>query len=303
MRKAFPSAVEEVLAVDPPTHLFHYTSPPGLIGIVSSKKIWATHASFMNDTKELHHAIDYAKNAIFNRLNNIYQAQYTDEQKKLLQEMDKNIYVANRQIFLFSLSAQRDLLSQWRAYCPPGGGYAIGFPTVQLRNMAIEQGFYLAPCVYDHVPQYKIVQQIIEKHLTHFNSERKQNPLKQFDEIVQPIVQAFAEDIAYFGPILKHPAFREEHEWRLVSSPLHVGHAKVQFRANANSVVPFYEFDLVNGKYPTLTDGRDMNASIGVVVGPTTDMPAAEYAVQCLMQKNIGLGCWHSVSSAPYRGV
>jgi hypothetical protein len=32
--------------------LFHYTTASGLIGIIETKSLWATHASFLNDTTE-----------------------------------------------------------------------------------------------------------------------------------------------------------------------------------------------------------------------------------------------------------
>jgi hypothetical protein len=38
--------------IDPDHSLFHYTTATGLVGIVESKTLWATHASFLNDTAE-----------------------------------------------------------------------------------------------------------------------------------------------------------------------------------------------------------------------------------------------------------
>lgn len=35
-----------------PDNLFHFSTPPGLIGIVSSGALWATDLSFMNDSTE-----------------------------------------------------------------------------------------------------------------------------------------------------------------------------------------------------------------------------------------------------------
>jgi hypothetical protein len=52
-----------------------------------------------------------------------------------------------------SFTEQPDLLSQWRGYCPPGGGYALGFRTSSLEACLHKQGFVLVRCVYNRSDQ------------------------------------------------------------------------------------------------------------------------------------------------------
>jgi len=40
----------------------HYTTEQGLAGILSSKKLWATHWRFLNDFSEMQHGIDIINN-------------------------------------------------------------------------------------------------------------------------------------------------------------------------------------------------------------------------------------------------
>ena len=54
----------KVLKTRPPTILFHYTTPTGLLGISSSKKIWATDIRFLNDKKEFQHSLDITHSLI-----------------------------------------------------------------------------------------------------------------------------------------------------------------------------------------------------------------------------------------------
>jgi len=61
--------VDQVISTPPPTHLYHYTSSVGLIGICSTKRIWASGAAFLNDAKEQLFAFELAQNALDNRLN------------------------------------------------------------------------------------------------------------------------------------------------------------------------------------------------------------------------------------------
>ena len=54
----------------------------------------------------------------------------------------KNIYVA-------SFTANPDLLSQWRGYCPNGAGFCLGFSCQNLAGFSAENEFRLAECIYD----------------------------------------------------------------------------------------------------------------------------------------------------------
>ncbi len=147
--------IDSLLARVPPVHLFHYTSPDGLIGILKSMTLWATHPSFMNDRKEQLHAVEIAQNALYNYSKNQYASMYSDEEHALFESLSANIHATNRQIYTVSLTAQGDLLQQWLAYCPRSGGYALGLPSYHLRVVGEEQGFYLTPCIYENVDQYR----------------------------------------------------------------------------------------------------------------------------------------------------
>jgi len=50
------TAVEEQINKAIPKTLWHYTSFNALVGIVTSKKIWATEYRFLNDREEFLHA-------------------------------------------------------------------------------------------------------------------------------------------------------------------------------------------------------------------------------------------------------
>ena len=50
--------VSQLLAIDVPDLLFHYTTAVGLMGIIGSGKIWTTKIQYMNDNSELQLAFD-----------------------------------------------------------------------------------------------------------------------------------------------------------------------------------------------------------------------------------------------------
>ena len=44
--------------------IYHYTDLNGLLGIVGSNSLWATHFSFLNDSNELIHGMNCLENAL-----------------------------------------------------------------------------------------------------------------------------------------------------------------------------------------------------------------------------------------------
>lgn len=115
--------VDWILSAEAPKRLFHYTSPAGLIGIANSKRLFATHVRFLNDAKELGHAVDVARLVVENHLgSSAYAGAYNADEKDVLRQIGRYAGAASADIYVASLTEERDLLSQWRAYCPAPGG-------------------------------------------------------------------------------------------------------------------------------------------------------------------------------------
>ena len=91
--------------------------------------------------------------------------------------------------FVASFSENGDQLSQWRAYCPKGNGFSIGFRYSDLSYLLKTTGFRLVKCIYGsggagdtypgindvHGPnaEKENVHQAIWKSRTHLESRRK----------------------------------------------------------------------------------------------------------------------------------
>jgi len=108
-------------AEDAPKTLYHYTSLEALQSIVKSKKLRASNIRFLNDMSET---------LIFRQdvLEVLRQRANGGERAQALAELIDHIESRPLQsLFVASFSEKGDLLSQWRAYCPPGLGVSIGF--------------------------------------------------------------------------------------------------------------------------------------------------------------------------------
>ena len=277
----------------PPSHLWHYTSADGLISILKSRQIWASHIAFLNDTTEIEHAVDYAKHAVSNRLN---QKDLSPEDRRTLEEMASACGSAAKRYYVASFSEDQDLLSQWRAYCPSGGGYSLGLSSEHLMAVALDQDFLLAPCIYDHESQYRIMREFAESFLGIYRS-RTRNTEDQV-KLRATIAWEFAQHVTRFGPTLKHPTFREEREWRLISPMLQEPHQQLDFRGTPNRVVPFCRFRLATESHPDLV--RPGPNQLTVIVGPTSDRDSSGMAIQFLMTTLFGTSRFGS-SGIPFR--
>src|SRR5436189_200043 len=79
--------LEEVLSHRPDRTLYHYTNQAGLLGIIRSRQIWATHTQYLNDTREFLHAVQMMSHEL-----TVSRAAHGDESvRDVLEAMDKGL--------------------------------------------------------------------------------------------------------------------------------------------------------------------------------------------------------------------
>jgi hypothetical protein len=202
--------------------IYHYTTISGLIGIITSRELWASDCRFLNDGTEL----SYARNIFF------------AEVKKLkLAPVDGGGYMIpggslkHFLVFVACFCEDGDLLSQWRGY-GTDQGYALGFDTTQLQALNLGE---VGPVHYG-----------ITNPSEYFAQE--------LDSATQPTAHPGVAEWHASQWILprlarvKHPGFAEEHEWRLLkqvwSYELKAEDTTIRFRPSpmgpiAYVVIPF----------------------------------------------------------------
>lgn len=299
----------ELLNREAPTHLFHYTGPAGVIGILQSRKLWAGRPADMNDATEQLLAQEFAESEL-RRLDfptgsfGEGMVEYALERLRLRQP----VLLGMSRAYTVSLSSEGDALEQWRAYCPRSGGVALGFRSEHLRAVAGDQGYLLAPCVYDTETQVALVHQIVKHHLILWN-ERRALELPR-EGISSHLVHDFINDLERFAPLIKHGTFSAEREWRLISP--HWSEARdVQYRhiAGPTGIKVFLEFALVTDAHPEMLPGRPYAAgrfhpdqqAFFPVIGPSTDPAGMEEAIHTLVPEEFGWLTMVGKTESPYR--
>jgi hypothetical protein len=271
-----------------PDVLYHYTTTEGLLGIVQSRTLWATNAEFLNDAQELR----------FGR-REIYQALMAEADRLSPAGRESGDALGSRATVMRSAAAQLDvrgqyhvvyvacfceegdLLSQWRAY-GSAGGYAVGFRVADLRSAEPAEAGRSGGVVASPVNLVQV----------RYGDDAREDAVAQVlrtiapDPVGHPGTQGYVRAQTIVLPALagiKHPAFREEREWRLV---LVTDQHEPSFRSGALGVAPY-----ISLRYPTV-------AAADVVVGPGREQRLREQGVKLLVGENVSVRS----SAAPFRG-
>jgi hypothetical protein len=274
-----------------PPLLFHYTDSNGLLGIVRSRMLWATHAQFLNDESELRYPRDLMA-TLATRLRREHEG---DAAATVVLDLVDLLTTEGRppDTFVASFCENGDLLSQWRGYGGVGGGYAIGMSREQLFELARFQDYQLIRLMYGEVEQEAQLETAMRDAI------QMARELFADDEFTENMPLMF--EIAFTAAMLsiKNLHFREEAEWRLARSVWFPGVESAQrtvLRTHGALIVPYEEFALSN------PPGSDDVPIIEIVVGPTPHPDLAESGVRHLLDRNNLEHVLIRNSAIPFRG-
>ncbi len=227
----------------PQGQLYHYTTLTGLLGIITTRTLWASDIRYMNDSAELKHSADLIKAEVQQRI-----AQRPEKAGLLGQFVE---WVTHRitnghMLFGASFRSHGNLLSQWRGYSTHGKGVSLGFSKEYILQCAEKQHFKIGKCIYNPERQLQLIKEVVDAVEAEAEEyEREQKGAKLLDEIYRPVFEKMEIDLLKIAAVLKHPSFREEEEWRVVS-PVYTSYtdSPILFREANAMLVPYIEFDL-----------------------------------------------------------
>ena len=276
------NAIDRLRSQTPTTTLYHYTSAAGLLGIVESKSLWASGIHYLNDISEYRYAGSIARDFAARSLNADPDHAWRESFLELLDAT--NVILAQTMVFVASLSEAGDRMSQWRGYCPTGGGFSIGFSPQLIHQLATRQGYDLVKCEYDVKEQTAICEELISEGCR----AAKEYELKEtFRREPAGLWRGLYKPLQRFAPALKNPSFAEEQEWRLVG-PFFAPDGGVRFRPGKYGPIPYREFALVNRLLNSPGTSRLQIEEL--IVGPNPDPDQALNAVEFLFMAH-GVDC------------
>jgi hypothetical protein len=302
--------------------VYHYTTLDGLLGILQTKTLWATHCKFLNDYSEIvlfkdklvSLSLPYVREA-YEKL--IKQSPYVEQEisqagglSHVIQH-DTEVFVnaqyeaTGDDIYIFSFCGQHKdprvnsngLLSQWRGY-GTGGGLALVFNTQKLEEMLeieVKKFEYnvmnLSDVIYSD-NENKLKEELSEDLSIIGNAVKavfdKQKLIEKgkLAEAYRPFVNCISR--------YKHYGFSEENEVRLVALPTVIDQEYLKLAGKDEVVKPEKERKLRNKNgqlvpYIELLNSTDIELPVErIIVGPHKEKEARAAALR-VMLKNTGI--------------
>ena len=293
----------------PKDYLYHYTSGTGLIGILSGKKVRMGATDYLNDQQEMKH--------FFRVVQRVAQrmVEQADDMRNSVDVLEKIVAdpLDNLPLcYVASFTEHSDQLSQWRAYCPDSGGYAIGIPARYLDNLVEEMfkgrfvdtpygkfieeraqkdmrenlnsKYIFIKCIYEPDLQERIAEETLKFAMS--NSDVIYVPDEDSsDDNATAAYKNIMRLLSRISTIFKYPSFAEEAEWRIIS-PLFVPHDLLGFVETKQGLKMYADFDLNPTEDGLKHATSEENTHVKVVCGPTPNMKASKRAAERLLVSN-----------------
>jgi hypothetical protein len=194
-------------------------------------------------------------------------------------------------IYVVSLSEKWNDLKQWSSYTPFGKGVCLTFRPETIRKIAKNSECRLAKCVYAKEEKEARAHFVIKKTVESWRNGLAPQSSGPKDKTFYPLFELLKGNFLTVFATLKHGAFKQEKEWRLISQ--YIGNdqdPRLCFRAGSSMLVPYIRISL---------DGRDTLVD-EVTIGPTEHTNLSMTAIS-------GLCCKYKLSNVrrsstiPYR--
>lgn len=273
------------------TPLYQYTSASGLKGIVDNKSLWLTHILYQNDTRELYDGLDLIKRVL------------NDEYSGL--GNDFNSDPARVNIYTASFTEERDLLSQWRGYCPKGG-YSYELNPELFTPLAMwPNDLVLRKCIYTEAEKVELIKKTIVGIEPQDYEDYKRRIVAGMNMPHSKEKKRISENIYNNVGVMKDVAFSEEKEWRLMTNHISrqpsigfiQGSRDYKIRISNEKLIPYIEAKFDRG-IPEEQGGQIPSIFKEIIVGPNADPILAKASCELLIKDP---SCIVRNSSIPYK--
>lgn len=215
----------------PQGNLSHYTTIAGLTGILESQTFWASNVSFLNDRRELLHALEAVQGAIKQLSKDVVFLAWEAAIRKVVEQLE-NGKIPDTYAICFC--GDDDNLSQWRGYGGSIQGVCLTFKKKPLRKALVALDAKLYEVAYSKKSTIVKLRDALGGEL---------QDIAELDEIVgfsdekQRYEEVFKR-ISLLLPKFKHLGFKDEREWRAVVQR-QVDASELNFRPSGNKIVPY----------------------------------------------------------------
>lgn len=309
----------------------HYTGASGLQGILTSKTIWTTHTSFLNDTEEV---VGFFSQVLPVILRPVYERYVAESEylqqcvqdsrrlgidlldhdlKKFVQGFkEAQVRATDHYVVSFCTTSdawvsQHGLLSQWRGY-GRDGGYAIVFDRERLgalleqeAKMYHEEGLFLGDVQYHLAENISVDDKEVQEDIGKIAEGFNEHLLTANIQKVYPVF----ESIARLSIFCKHRGFEEEREVRIVITESSIELGQDLERPDDKPYRRTHVYLRNGAAVPCIHLFEDQKLKAlpirRIIVGPHPDKLERKKAVEILLHDQC-IDADVSVSETPFRG-
>jgi hypothetical protein len=248
----------------------------GLVSILTSRVLRATHIEYLNDATESRGAWDLARDMLSEALPPLgmytLDPRHTPEQLAAKDLWHSSSWDERRDRYVSCFCEDGDLLSQWRGYSSSNYGFSVGFKHADLVKLHDGAGLSLGKCIYSKNLKRKILEELISDAVAAWVTARSKTRRSE-------ICAKFWDMVSTVGAYFKDQSFSEEKEWRLVSQPASMTASEIKFHPGKSMITPYTEISL----------GSWINGAIGrVYIGPCPHMKLSKRSVVGLLVRTTG---------------
>lgn len=292
--------------------IYHYTSLDGFKGIIESQDFWLTESDFLNDSTEIEHGINLARQ-VFKSFCEKNPSPIQDILEKMTIE-DKD---SRPRINIACFSSARDNLSQWRAYSGNTIGISLGFSQQDfLPQLGYPSECQLVPILYDDKHKFALWDMFARFFTdSYIKDSTREISVAQRDGSVRKFFPTNGYESSLRGLLYqlaascKHSAFEDEREIRLfytehtdIVEKYGNGPARNRFRPTSCFLAPYTTLNDIRNVYDLQKTDRNPRLALSeVIIGPHPHSSLAVASVKKFLQEN-GYGDIPVYpSAAPYR--
>lgn len=246
----------------------HYTSAENASKMFAVPKLWLRNSQTMNDFSEIHHGMKCLFHAYRRPAGERFRAAinriFSDVAAEIEKQFDSWLPDFQFNTYLASLSEHDDTedtygrLSMWRAY----GNVALVLNRQVFLTPSDVINAYTSPVAYMDPPEFEVE---FEKMVDNVEREAAFLATRPREMVIGMIFSMFR----YAVLCTKHPAFKEEREWRIIYSPSN-GSSVIEKAVETIRGVPqlVYKIPLVD--IPGQLEGAAPPSLVNrVIIGPT----------------------------------
>ncbi|TOA67315.1 hypothetical protein CGK22_23900 [Vibrio parahaemolyticus] len=278
----------EYLHQDKPDALWHYTSFDAINNIVKGSgklSFWVSEINFLNDHQEYFHGFRVLKD-VFTRFKVENQGNPLILQRlgslepffQFTEAIGTNLsFAQDAGVFVLSLTSQKDLLSQWRAYTPNGHGVSIGISPNFESELNTKSLLY--PVIYDDEFKYEYAIGLLTDYINKPISPNGDN---------QSAISDFISKAKVACTLMKDAGFKEECEWRYVVYGQE--HVNIHLRSSDYFLIPYVRLNV------------NSSCVMELIIGPNPHSDLAKKSLELLLAKSNLSAVQVTKTPIPYRG-